>query len=96
MLHLIYQSPIKQATLDRIDPGDAVVFLQDSLYRILSDSNDAERLKEKLTAKSVYVLRDELEVRGLEASRLIPDIKLINISGLVQLTVANKTIMSWT
>lgn len=96
MLHLIYQSPLEKATLERIDDGDAVVFLQDSVFRILTQSHDEELLKEKLAAKSLYVLTDELEVRGIEVERLILDIEVIDMSGLVQLTVANEVIMSWT
>lgn len=96
MLHLIFQSPIEKATLARIDDGDAVVFLQDAVLTILAQNAAAGFLMEKLSAKQLYVLNDDLEVRGLEQDRLISAIEVIDTAGLVELTVANEVIKSWT
>ncbi len=95
MLHLIFQSPIKKETLARIDDGDAVVFLQDAVLTILAQNAAAGLLMEKLSAKRLYVLSDDLEVRGLEQDRLISAIEVIDTAGLVELTVANEVIQSW-
>ena len=39
MLHLIFQSPIEIAILERIDSGDDVVFLENSVLRILQNGS---------------------------------------------------------
>ena len=96
MLHLIFQSPIDIAILERIDSGDDVVFLESSVLRILQKGSLSDILMQLLKHNRLYVLADDIEVRGIVADELVNGIEVIDYSELVRLTVKNPVIQSWT
>jgi tRNA 2-thiouridine synthesizing protein B len=95
MLHLIFQSPIEMAVLERIDSGDDVVFLENAVLRILKKSSLCTILTQLLTRNRLYVLVDDIEVRGIVVAELVNGIEVIDYSGMVDLTVKNPVIQSW-
>jgi len=95
MLHLIFQSPIDIAILERIDSGDDVVFLESSALRILQKGSLSDILMQLLKQNRLYVLADDIEVRGIVADELVNGIEVIDYSELVGLTVQNPLIQSW-
>ena len=95
MLHLIFQSPIETAILDRIDSGDDVVFLENSVLRILQNGSMQDALTQLLTGSRLYVLSEDLVVRGITTGQLVEGIEAIDYAGLVELTVKNPVIQSW-
>jgi len=96
MLHLIFQSPIDMAILERIDSGDDVVFLENSVMRILKNGCLSDTLMQLLKQNRLYVLADDIVVRGINADELVNGIEVIDYSELVKLTVKNLVIQSWT
>ena len=96
MLHLIVQSPIDKAVLLRIGSGDDVVFLHPAVWSALNGHVLQEQL-ERLMANQCrfYVLRDELEMNGIEIGRLVSGVNVIEYQGLVELSVANKVNKTW-
>lgn len=95
MLHLIFQSPIESAILERIDSGDVVVFLENAVLRILQNGLLSGTLTQQLKRNRLCVLSDELVVRGITADELVNGIEVIDYSELVELTVINPVIQSW-
>ena len=95
MLHLIFQSPIDIAILERIDSGDDVVFLDNSVLRILKNGYLSDTLTQILEQNSLYVLADDVVVRGINVDELVNGIEVIDYSELVRLTVKNPVIQSW-
>jgi sulfur relay protein TusB/DsrH len=95
MLHLIFQSPVELAILERIDSGDDVVFLENSVLRILNNGTLSETLTQLLTQNRLCVLADDIEVRGIAVHELVNGIEVIDYSELVGLTVKNPVIQSW-
>jgi tRNA 2-thiouridine synthesizing protein B len=96
MLHLIFQSPIETVLFERFDSGDVIVFLENAVLRLLQDSQLAETLKQQLSKNRLCVLTDDLTTRGINAQELISGIEVIDYSTLVELTVSNPVIQSWT
>ncbi|TRX00524.1 sulfurtransferase complex subunit TusB [Candidatus Methylobacter oryzae] len=96
MLHLIFQSPIEAAILERIDPDDVVVFLENAVLRVLQNSNINAVLKRQLSNNRLCVLADDIVIRGIAKDELIEEIEVIDYAGLVELTVNNAVIQSWT
>jgi len=96
MLHLIFQSPIDIAILERIDSGDDVVFFENSVMRILKNGCFSDTLMQLLKQNRLYVLADDIVVRGINADELVNGIEVIDYSELVKLTVKNLVIQSWT
>lgn len=95
MLHLIFQSPIDTAILERIDSGDDVVFLENSVLRILQKGSLSDNLAQLLNRNRLCALADDIEVRGIAADELVNGIEVIDYSEFVKLTVKNPVIQSW-
>jgi len=95
MLHLVFQSPIEIAILERIDSGDDVVFLENSVLRILQKGYLSGSLTQLLKQSRLYVLANDIEIRGIAANELVNGIEVIDYPELVSLTVKNPLIQSW-
>ena len=95
MLHLIFQSPIDKAILERIASGDEVVFLENSVLRTLQKGSLSDALTQLLKQNRLCVLTNDIEVRGIAADELVSGIEVIDYSELVRLTVKNPVIQSW-
>lgn len=95
MLHLIFQSTFDDSLLQRIDSDD-VVFLENSIFRLINGSALTEKLQEMRQRNiQLYVLKSDLETRGIDASQLATDFIIIDYPGLVELTEKNKVIRTW-
>jgi len=93
MLHLIFQSPIVSAVLDRIESGDDVVFLESAVFQLNCDGVFSRKINELLDENIfLYVLQEELETRGIEVNERV---SIIDYPGLVELTEKNKVIKTW-
>lgn len=95
VLHLIFQSPIEQAILERIDSGDIVVFLENAVLRTLQNSVISNTLAQQLSGNRLCVLSDDIAVRGIAPDELVKGVKVIDYAELVELTVNNPVIQSW-
>jgi tRNA 2-thiouridine synthesizing protein B len=95
MLHLIFQSPLDAAILERIDPGDDVVFLENAVLRLLQKGCSNEALTRLLKQNRLCALGEDIAARGIKAEELIAGIDVIDYTGLVDLTVKNPVIQSW-
>jgi tRNA 2-thiouridine synthesizing protein B len=95
VLHLIFQSPIDRAILERIDSDDEVVFLENAVLRILQNGSLSDALTQLLKRNRLCVLADDIEVRGIVADELVYGVDVIDYSELVRLTVKNSVIQSW-
>ena len=95
MLHLIFQSPIEHAVLDRIDTGDVLVFLQDAAFLALKGGVMADDLASLVLTNPMYTLADDLLVRGIKEEQLLAGIGVLDYAGLVDLTTKHAQIQSW-
>lgn len=95
MLHLIFQSPIDIAVLDRMGSGDVAVFLENAVLGLLQKGKFADVLNNQLNMNRLFVLSEDMEVRGILASELVSGLEVIGYAGLVDLTVENPLITSW-
>ncbi|MFK5948362.1 MAG: sulfurtransferase complex subunit TusB [Methylococcales bacterium] len=96
MLHLIFQSPIDDALLQRIESLDSVVFFENAIFQINKNGILSIQFKQMLENRiSLYVLDVELETRGLNITELVSGVKVINYSEFVELTEQNKVIKTW-
>jgi len=96
VLHLIFQSPIETALLERIDSGDVVVFLENAALRVLQNSSISDTLTRRLGSNRLCVLSDDIAIRGIVSDELVKGIEVIDYAGLVELTVNNPIIQTWT
>lgn len=95
MLHLIFQSPIETAILERIESGDDVMFLENAVLRILAKGSLGAVLTELVKHNRLFVLADDINVRGISVTELVKGIEVIDYSEWVDLTVKNPIIQTW-
>ncbi len=95
MLHLIFQSPVEPAILDRMATGDVAVFLENAVLSTLQKSQLAAAISQKLNSNRLYVLSEDMAVRGLVITELVLGLEVIDYPGLVNLSVENRLIQSW-
>lgn len=95
MLHLIFQSPIETAILERLGTGDDVVFLENAVLRILANGTLNTSLSQLIPEHQFYVLADDLTVRGISVNELLSGIEVIDYAAFVELTIKNSVIQSW-
>ena len=95
MLHLIFQSPIQTAVLERVSTGDAVIFFENSVLRLLKGSENSACLEKMSLNCSLFVLIDDIETRGILPEELISGIKVMDYPAFVTLTTQHKLIQTW-
>ncbi len=96
MLHLVYQSPVEDSVIQRIESGDDVVFFENAIFRVNKKSLQSTELEQMLANNvHLYVLNDELVIRGVNTDELVLGIAVIDYPGLVALTEKNKIIRTW-
>jgi len=96
MLHLVFQSPIELAILQRVKPDDVVVFLENSVLRILKQGALQPVLLPIIQTNRLCVMSDDIVVRGISVDELVLGIDVIDFDELVALTIQNAVIQSWT
>jgi tRNA 2-thiouridine synthesizing protein B len=95
MLHLIFQAPLDKAVLERVGAGDDVVFLDSAVLGLLKNSCWAESLGMLAKTSQLFVLADDLTVRGIAEAELAKGLTVLDYVGLVTLTVNNTAIQTW-
>lgn len=95
MLHLIFQSPLDIAVLERMDSGDVAVFLESAVLGVLKKGKLADVLATKVGSNRLCVLSEDMAIRGILASELVIGLEVIDYSGFVNLAVENQLIQSW-
>ncbi len=95
MLHIIAKSPVEPLMLDRIDAGDAVIFIRSAVMAVLSGNVLRERLKMMLKQNRLFVLSSDLTARGIVSEELLDGIGIIDYADFVELTIEHSVIQSW-
>jgi tRNA 2-thiouridine synthesizing protein B len=95
MLHLITQITVDECILQRIGKGDAVVLMDGAVIRALSRGNRAEALAELLLRARCCVLIEHLTLYGIEANAIVNGIEVIDYPALVNLTLEQPLIQTW-
>ncbi len=99
MLHIVNKSPFERnalvSCLAHALEGDSVLMIEDAVVGAIDGSAFAEQLKAAMADKSVYVLGADLAARGMQESRVIEGIQVVDYAGFVNLTVDNDKTQSW-
>ena len=96
MLHLISDSVLSAAVLDRIASGDDVILQSGAVWAAFDGHQDNAKLHQLLTqAIHVYALEDVLAMNGISQSQLLSGITAIDYARFVELTVKNSVSHTW-
>jgi tRNA 2-thiouridine synthesizing protein B len=95
MLYTVSRSPYHNdfnAMLGLISDTDDVLFIQNGVLLSINGNRYLEELLQ--TGASVYVLRDDLDARGL-TGHVSERVQVVDYSGFVSLTVKHPQSLSW-
>lgn len=99
MLHTVNKSPFERNALDsclRFAQKDSTILLiEDGVYAALKGTAQTAKVEAALKAHEIYALGPDLKARGLEETRLIAGIKVVDYGGFVDLAVDKGTVNSW-
>lgn len=99
MLHTVNKSPFERDGLDSClrvaQKGSAILLIEDGVYAALKGTTQTAKVEVALKAHEIYALGPDLKARGLEETRLIAGIKIVDYGGFVDLAVDKGTVNSW-
>ncbi len=98
MLHIVNKSPPQyqalQSCLRLAQPGQALLLIEDGVYAATPAGAASCGLAEATRRLKVYVLRPDLEARGM-AGRLIEGVAPIDYAGFVDLVTEHPRNQTW-
>lgn len=99
MLHIVNKSPFEknsfQSCLNHAKTGDSIIMIEDATVGAIKNSAFSDQLASAISDKKVYVLGGDLAARGIDQSRMLDGIDIVDYAGFVDLTVSNETTQSW-
>ncbi|MCF7970345.1 MAG: sulfurtransferase complex subunit TusB [Methylococcaceae bacterium] len=95
MLHIVNERVECDVFFQRIAKGDALIFVGSAVLCLHSNAQNADQLKQCLQNFQCYVLEPDLLARGLAQDEIIADIKPVDYSGFVTLTIEHEVIKAW-
>ncbi len=98
-LHTINKSPFDrnslQTCLRLANKGAAVILIEDGVYGAMKGNTVSATVEKALSDLSIYVLGPDMKARGVDESKIIDGIKVVDYKGFVDLTVENDKINAW-
>ncbi|HID49882.1 MAG TPA: sulfurtransferase complex subunit TusB [Chromatiales bacterium] len=98
-LHTVNKSPFDRNSLENClrlaGKGNAVLLFEDGVYGAMKGTEKSAMVEKALGDLSIYALSADLKARGVDESRLIDGIKVVDYKGFVDLTVENDKVNAW-
>ncbi len=99
MLHIVNKSPFEKNSLESCarlsKSGSCILLIEDGVYGALVDSETNEMIQSCLRDRSVYVLGEDIQARGIQREQLVMGIEVVDYAGFVKLTVEHDKVQSW-
>ena len=99
ILHTVNKSAYERDTLEACvrlaAKGGSVLLIEDGVYSAMSGGSKSSVIENAKSDLSFYVLGPDIKARGLNESRLIDGVKVVDYKGFVELTVENDKVSAW-
>ncbi|MGV6811821.1 MAG: sulfurtransferase complex subunit TusB [Brevirhabdus sp.] len=98
-LHTVNKSPFSTQSLlsclGHCKDGDAVLMIEDGIYGGLSGTGMSELVQARTGSVKIYVLREDMEARGIDGARLLDGVSAVDYDGFVDLVTEHDRAQSW-
>lgn len=98
-LHTVNKSPFATHTLlsclDHAQDGDAILMIEDGVYGGLAGSALSEAVAARVGTVRIHVLSEDMEARGIDASRLIEGVGAVGYDGFVEMVAGTDRTQAW-
>lgn len=99
MLHTVNKSPFERGALESCIrlaiKGSSVLLIEDGVYGASRGTVASDMVENAMKELDFYVLGSDLNARGVDESRLIDGITVIDYSDFVKLAVENDKVQAW-
>ncbi|RLA08709.1 MAG: sulfurtransferase complex subunit TusB [Gammaproteobacteria bacterium] len=99
MLHLVNKSPFEKNSLKVAIScalnKSAILMIEDGVYGAVSDAKHSDMVKTAMNKSDFYVLKEDTQARGIDESKIIDGIQLVDYAGFVELSTKYDKIQSW-
>ncbi len=99
MLHTVNKSPFERNSLESClrlsSAGSAILLYEDAVVGAIKGTSIADAMSSALADRAIYVLGPDLAARGLDQSKLIDGINVVDYTGFVGLTADNESVNAW-
>jgi tRNA 2-thiouridine synthesizing protein B len=99
MLHTVNKSPFERNSLESClrlaQKGNGVLLIEDGVYGAMQGTAKSDMVSNAMKNLSFYVLGPDLKARGMDESKLIDGIKVVDYAGFVDLVTEYDTTQSW-
>jgi len=98
-LHTVNKSPLERNTLEsaitHAVKGNALLMIEDGVYGAIQGTQKSGMVSDAMGDISFYVMGPDLKARGIDESRIIDGIKVVDYSGFVALVAEHDVTQSW-
>ena len=99
MLHTINKSPFENSTasscIKLCTKDSSILFIEDGVISVMKSTKFSETIENALKEFKMYVLKPDLEARGLPLNNVIEGVEIVGYDEFVDLTTEHKTVQSW-
>jgi tRNA 2-thiouridine synthesizing protein B len=99
MLHTVNKSPFEKNSLDSAlrlaKDGSALLLIEDGVYAAMKGTAVEGKVRDATRRLKVFVLGPDLKARGLEESKVIDGIGVVDYGGFVDLAAENDKVQAW-
>ena len=98
-LHTVNKSPLDRNALEsavgHASKGNAVLLIEDGIYGAMKGTAKSALITDAIGDISFYVMGPDLKARGIDESKVIDGIKVVDYKGFVDLVAEHDVTQSW-
>ena len=98
-LHTVNKSPLDRNALEsavnHATKGSAVLLIEDGIYGAMKGTAKSALVTDVIGDVSFYVMGPDLKARGIDESKVIDGIKVVDYKGFVDLVAEHDATQSW-
>lgn len=99
LLHTVNKSPLDRNALEsavtHAMKGSAVLMIEDGIYGAMKGTIKSNIVTDAIGDVSFYVMGPDLKARGIDESKVIDGIEIVDYKGFVELVAKHKATQSW-
>lgn len=99
MLHTVNKSPFEKNSLDSAlrlaKDGSALLLIEDGVYAAMKGTAVEGKVRDAARRLKVFVLGPDLKARGLDESKVIDGVGVVDYGGFVDLAAENDKVQAW-
>ncbi len=98
-LHTVNKSPLDRNALEsavnHATKGSAVLLIEDGIYGAMKGTSKSSLITDAIGDVTFFVMGPDLKARGIDESKVIDGVKVVDYKGFVDLVAEHDATQSW-